>query len=238
MKLEVEVGHGLSEAIGEVGSKLRDAADAAVVATTNRMKNDMRGVIAAGLGDRAANTLRDDFFFGPHQEVIGWLFSKWWRTGARDGQKIDMIAVFECGGIIASPFGGALALPLPAAYNVLGLAAGSWRGRQPGKLTPQAVEIKLGQRLGIVKTKRGNLLLVARNVVRSRSSRGTVRAATYHDRRGRLRQRVGESAAVVPMFVLLRNMVLPRRVDFRAIRASAPQRLAENFLIEMAQRDL
>lgn len=240
MKVDIQIEHSVSEAIGEIGSRLRDAADAAVVSSTNHLKNDMREVIDRGLGSRASYALRSDFYFGKRMEVVGFVYSAWWRTAADGLDKIDMLAAFERGGLIGSPFGGALAVPLPAAYNALGLPAYSWRGRAPGnkQVTPQAIELALGQRLGIIKTRAGRLLLVARDVVRSFSSRATVRSATLIDRRGRQRRRRGTAAAMVPMFVLLRGTALPKRVDFRAIRATAPQRLAENFLVELAKRDL
>lgn len=241
MRLNVEVDSGFSEAVGAVGSALRDAADAAVEAVTEQIKGGMRVVIEAALGSRAANALRSRYYFGEHQEVRGLVHSKWWRTPAAGGAKVDMLGVFERGGVVASPFGGALAIPLPPAYNVMGLAAYSWRGRQMGSakaVTPQAVEIKLGQRLGIVKSKQGHILLVARDVVRSSSRRGTVRSGTFVDKRGRERTRRGTKVGLVPMFVLVRSMLLPKRLDFSAIRAGAGEKLTEKFLVELAKRDL
>lgn len=233
MKLEVTVDTTPLKEIGELGTPLRDAADAAVERQTRETQGEMRVEIARRLGSRAANALRSRLYLGRQQEVVGFIHSKWWRKRA-DGELIDMFAAFERGAEITGSRGQNIAIPLPAAFNILGLSAtrGSGRSRQKA-VTIQAVERKLGARLFVIK-RHGRFDLACARVgwlsalggIASRSRRKLARPATIGPASNRL----------LPLFVLTRSTRLPKRLDFSAVLSRADTKLTEKFIVELARR--
>lgn len=230
-------GPALQGQLEALGSAVQDAANRAVERQTGETVGAIRTQIAGRLSARASGTIASRLYLnrggenGPHGSVGGWIHSRWWRRPAGGGEQIDLLAAFARGGVILPRHGDALACPLPAAYNVLGLAAGYRRSRKP--VTPQAVETALDQDLFLVGRPGRPGLLCARGV--AISGRGTIRAARFRGRGIDLRRR-RTSDAVVPMFVLLRTTTLPKRLDFAQIRAAIPDGLAEKFVVELAAR--
>ena len=137
-----------------------------------------------------------------------------------------MFAAFEDGAVIAPARGQALAIPLPAAYAVVG------RGKK--RPTPKAIEVALNVKLFPLKTRRGNTLLAITpqsNAVAVSGRSSKIRAVRYikHTReRSFPTTRRGAAVRVpIPMFLLLRNTRLPKRLDFGQIRQDGEQGLAE-----------
>ena len=236
MKLEVTVDTTPLKEIGELGSPLRDAADAAVERQTEETKGQMRVEIARRLGSRAANALRSRLYLGRQQEVVGFIHSKWWKKRA-DGELIDMFAAFERGAEITGSRGQNIAIPLAAAYNILGMSAtrGSGRSRQKA-VTPEAVERRLGAKLFVLR-RRGRLdLLCARAGWLGALSAGV--ASRSRRKRGRP-STVGTAAnSPITCFALTKTNRLPKRLEFGPILQRADARLVEKFVVELARRDV
>ncbi|MFZ1425853.1 MAG: DUF6441 family protein [Geminicoccaceae bacterium] len=244
MDLDVSIDYAaLRQLFNQAGADLQDAANAAVVRQTEETRDQMRLQIAQRLGNRTANTLTSRTYIntadgpkGPAGSVGGFIFSRWWRRPVRGGDQIDLLAAFERGDAI-TPRGGGLAIPTPQAYLVVGASRGGGVKRRPP--TPAAVEAALGIKLFVLKRSGGQLALLCAKGVSTvnRGARGKIRAATYTNRKG-LSARRRQSEAVIPMFVLLKNSRLPRRLNFSSIETVAETALAEKLLIELAKRGM
>lgn len=247
VRVEVTAGAGQLQAeLERLGSAVQDAANAAVVRQTAETKDLMRGQVAAKLSPRAANALRSKEYvnapnsgLGVAGEVAGFIYSAWWRKDRKGGDNVDMFAAFERGDVVYAP-GKQLAIPLPAAYQVVGLPR-TGRGRK--RPTPQDVEAALDTDLFVLRRGGGRAsLLCARGVVRGapsgRKGARPIRAARYRNRKGGLTVRRGASAELIALFVLLRTARLPRRLNFAGIEGRSADRLAEKVLIEMGRRGL
>lgn len=227
----------LRRALETYGSDLQDAFSAAVVRQTEETKGAHRVQIAARLGSRAANALRGRVYPSTKsggQEyqglAAGFIYSAWKRRAAGGGPRIDLLAAFEDGASIRPVRGGALAVPLPAAYAVSGIP----RGRRP---TPDAVETALDQDLFIVARPGRPALLCAKDVAISGGRRRRISAARVRRKSGALGRR-RTANAIVPLFVLLKNSRLPKRLDFASVRERAAEGLSEKAIVEMARRGL
>lgn len=234
MNLDVKAELDALRTLAQSGPQFRDAANAAVMRQGDETKGAMRAHIEQRLSRRAAGTITSETHVGRDSAVAYYIHSRWWRRPARGGEAVDLLAAFERGDTIVPARGGALAMPLPAAYNVVGLSAGYRQARKAP--TPQAVEIALGgQQLFMLRSKRGNVLLCAKDVAISTGRRGSIRAGSYRNRKGKTVRRKGLTE-IVPMFVLLRNTRLPKRLDFSGIRAETASGLAEKLIVELGRR--
>lgn len=217
----------------QAGLSLQDAGNAAVIRQTDETKGAMRVQVAQRLSSRAANAIRSKRYVNSSTagqgDVAGFIFSAWWRKGRRTGEEIDMFQAFEDGAVIAPARGQALAIPLPAAYDAVG-------GRK--RPTPLAVEAALDTDLFVIKRPGRPALLAARDVSVRRTGRGRAKivARRYRGKGGALKIRRAPPV-VVPMFVLLRNTRLPKRLDFASIRQDGESGLAEKLLVELARRE-
>jgi hypothetical protein len=246
MKIEATYAKGVLEAeLVRLGSGVQDAASAAVLRQTEETKGVMRGQIAQRLSARAANALRSKRYVnapnsgrGTAGEVAGFIFSAWWRKDRQTGEDIDMFAAYERGDVIFSAK-GLLAVPLAAAYRVVGLAKGTRGGKR--RPTPVDVEAALDTDLFVLKRPGRNPLLCARGVVQGAPGRGgarPIRAARYRTKRGTLATRKGATGALVPLFVLLKTTRLPKRLDFDGIEERSAGRMAEHLIVELGRRGL
>lgn len=238
MKLALRTTGSLRRHLEAEGLVLEDAANAAVVRQTDETKGAMRVQIEARLSRRASFALRSKLYLdqgkGGQGTVGGYIFSAWWRKDRRGGANIDLFWAYENGAVVSSAGHQALAIPLPAAYAVAGLAPDA-RGRVRAP-KPVDVEAALNADLFVLQRPGQYALLCAKGIsTASRGKRGKLRAATYTNKRGlAARRRVDDS--VIPMFVLLKNTRLPRRLDFSSIVAAAEQGLEDKFLVELARR--
>lgn len=243
MNLEVKItGADLHAAFGKIGADLQTAANAAVRAQTSETLGRMRVHISQRLSERSANTITSKVYeneaAGPKGDagsVGGWIFSRWWRR-PRSGEQVDLLAAFERGDEVKPVRGRGLAIALPQAFAVAG--ASRLGGRKRQNPTPASVEQALGVKLFLLRRPGKLALLCATGVsTDSRGKRGKLRGASYVNKRG-LAARRRTSDRVIPMFVLLKNMRLPKRLDFAPIVEEGETRLAEKLLVELARRDM
>ena len=148
------------------------------------LKTAWRGQIAgAGLGRRLANTIRSQTFPGSGESL---------NAAALVWSKAPVIiGAHDTGPLIRSKDGFWLAIPTPAAGS-------STRG---GRITPGAWERRTGLRLRFVYRRSGPSLLVAEGRL---NTRGRAVAS---------RSRTGRGLTTVPIFLLVPQVKLPKRLD-------------------------
>jgi len=205
VKLTLDVAPDLVAAMAAEVRAGEKAVTAAMREAGTGLKTAWRGQItAAGLGRRLANSIRS-------------------QTYPKAGESLDaaalvwskapvIVGAHDTGPLIRSRSGFWLAIPLPAAGKSL-------RG---GKITPGEWERRRGLRLRFVYRRSGPSLLVAESRI---DSRGRARAS---------RSKTGRGVATVPIFLLVPQVRLPKRLDLArdAERAhdSVPGLIVANWL--------
>jgi hypothetical protein len=149
------------------------------------VKQDFRGQIeAAGLGRRLAGTIRSQVY--PRGGVSPNAAALIWSKAP------EIVGAHERGALIRSSSGFFLAIPTPAAG----------RGTRSARLTPGEWEARRGIRLRLVYRQNAPSLLVADGA--RLNARGLGVAS---------RSKTGRGAATVPIFILLPQVRLRKRID-------------------------
>lgn len=160
-------------------------------------------ITGAGLGQRLANTIRNQTY--PKAGVSLNAAALVWS------QAPVIIGAHEKGALIRGRNGLWLAIPLPAA----GKAA---RG---ARITPAQWEKKTGLRLRLVPRRIGPSLLVVEARV---SARGLAKVS---------KSKTGRGLATVPVFILVPQVKLPKRLDLmkdaEAVLQDLPEKIATNW---------
>lgn len=160
-------------------------------------------ITGAGLGQRLANTIRNQTY--PKAGASLNAAALVWS------QAPVIIGAHEKGALIRGRNGFCLAIPLPAA----GKAA---RG---ARITPAEWEKKTGLRLRLVPRRTGPSLLVAEARV---SARGLAKVS---------KSKTGRGLATVPVFILVPQVKLPKRLDLmkdaEAVLQDLPEKIATNW---------
>ena len=184
MKLKLDITPDLVAAVAAEVKAGEKAVTAAMREAGTGLKTAWRGQITgAGLGRRLANSIRS-------------------QTFPRSGESLDAVALVwskapvivgahDTGPLIRSKDGFWLAIPTEAAGRDL-------RG---GKITPGEWERRRGLRLRFVYRRRGPSLLVAEGRLNSRGLGVASRSKT------------GRGRTTVPIFLLVPQVKLPKRLD-------------------------
>ena len=160
------------------------AVSQAVSEAGNSVKSSWRAQITgAGLGQRLANTIRSEQF-PKGRPSLSAAAVVWSKAPV-------IIGAHDTGPLIRSRNGFWLAIPTPAAGKSL-------RG---GRITPREWERRNGLRPRFVYRRSGPSLLVAEGRLNTKG------------RAVRSRSRTGRGAATVPIFVLVPQVKLPKRLD-------------------------
>lgn len=161
---------------------------------------------------------------GDSLEPAGWVYVRGPRPGVTAiGTPASIILdAFEKGAAITAKRGRWLAIPTDAAGKRAPVAGAALRGRgsQQARITPEGFERRSGLKLRFVPSGPGRAMLVVDNAQRERSSRGA-RAVAYTGR-GRGAKLYGPAGRTIVVFVLVRMVRLPKRLDF-----TGPVRRAE-----------
>jgi hypothetical protein len=180
-----------------VTAGVRDAADG--------LKAELRGQITgADLGERLARTWRGEVYPKGQQSIAaaGFVWSK----------APGIVRVYEDGAVIRSTRGLFLAIPTDA-------AGGSGDGG--AKITPGGWERRTGQRLRFVYRRGAPSLLVADNLRARRGKRGGFARASA------AALRTGRGLITVPIFILLPQVTVKKRLDVAGAAARWQARLPE-----------
>ncbi|MBF0354964.1 MAG: hypothetical protein HQL43_07000 [Alphaproteobacteria bacterium] len=191
MRLEAALQGDLRKFLAEELKAGEAAVTAGIREATEGLKLDLRQqIIGAGLGQRLANTWRGEVYPKGQNSLraAGFIFSK----------APNIVRAYEEGAVIRSKNGTWLAIPTPAAGKY-------GDGRQ--KMTPGLWERMHGARLKFVYRRRGPSLLVAENQRARTGKRGGFAKASA----GSLR--TGRGLATVPMFILVPQVSIRKRLD-------------------------
>jgi hypothetical protein len=185
MKLKLDISPALVAMMAEEIAAGERAVSAAMRQAGTGLKGAWRGqIVAAGLGPRLANSIRSQTF--PKVGVSLNAAALVWSKAP------VIIGAHDAGPLIRSKNGFWLAIPTLAAGKALG-------GR---RITPAAWERKTGLRLRFVYRRNGPSLLVADGA--RINTRGLAAAS---------RSKTGRGQVTVPIFLLVPQVKLPKRLD-------------------------
>lgn len=207
-----------------------EAADAAVIETTEALKEAGRQQIAGRLSSRAGNLFAARYYLKQRGAdgnlgTVGYTHSRWWRRSA-SGQRVDILAEYETGATIRPVRGRRIAIPLPAAGQ-FGLGISGRRSR----ISPEAFERRTGLKLQPVQAKDGRIFLVVDGRLNSAGQ-----AAAFKGGRLTKTGRLKSGAASIPVFVLVPSATLPKRLDLAAIVDREQNNLGSRVLAEISRR--
>ncbi len=191
MRLSAAIEGDLKRFLAEEMKAAEEAVTAGVREGTDGLKQELRWQIAgAGLGQRLANTWRSEVYPKGARSIraAGLVFSK----------APNIVRVYEEGAVIRSRHGFFLAIPTPAAGRF---------GDGRRKMTPGLWERMHGARLRFVYRRRGPSLLVADNRRARTGRRGGFAKASERA------LRTGRGLVTVPMFLLVPQVTLRKRLD-------------------------
>lgn len=198
MKLRVAITPDL---FGLMEGELRvgeRAVSAAMREAGQGLKQSWRAQITgAGLGQRLANTIRNQTY--PKTGASLNAAALVWS------QAPEIVGAHERGAVIRAKSGLWLAIPLPAAG----------RGARGARITPADWERKRGLRLRLVPRRNAPSLLVAD----ARLSAGGLAKLS--------RSKTGRGLASIPIFLLVRQVGLPKRLDLERDARAAQERLPD-----------
>lgn len=194
MRLGVQISGNVGDILEAERRKGARAAKTVMGSVANEIKMAWRAQVGAAFGTRLANTIRSQAY--PRSgNSLGAAAMVWTRAP-------KILAAFERGAVIRARNGLFLAVPLPA--------AGSGPGGQ--RLTPAEWERRRGIKLRFLARPGLPPLLVAHVRLNKRGLGVEARA------------RYGRGRRVVPIFVLLPQVTLRKRLDL----LNTAQRLARN----------
>ncbi|PRX29008.1 hypothetical protein SAMN05216257_10489 [Meinhardsimonia xiamenensis] len=200
MRLELREVAGAAAAMREVVRDGERAVTRGVHGAGAELKAAWRAQIQrAGLGRRLANSIRSQGY--PREgESIRAAALVWSRAS-------HIVGTFDDGAVVRARGGRFLAIPLPAAGRGRG-------GRRP---SPREFEARTGIRLRFIRRRSGGGILVAEGRLNKRG------------RAMRSRSKTGRGLASIPVFVLVPQVRLEKRLDLdrdtRRIEAEIPGRI-------------
>jgi hypothetical protein len=184
MKLKLDVTPDLVAAMAAEVKAGEKAVTAAMREAGTGLKTAWRGQITvAGLGQRLANRIRAQVY-PANRPSLSAAALVWSKAPV-------IVGAHDTGPLIRSRNGFWLAIPTEAAG----------RGLRGGQITPGEWERRTGLRLRFVYRRSGPSLLVAESRI---DSRGRARAS---------RSKTGRGVATVPIFLLVPQVKLPKRLD-------------------------
>lgn len=215
-----DIARGLEEDLARIQT-------AAVRENTMLFRDDLRAETIAGLTSfRLSRAWRMKIYptMTDSLDPAGWV----WIRGPRPGSVSSgtaaavLIDAFEKGVAITARRGGWLAIPTDAAGKRAPLPGNALRGRgsQQARVTPEGFERRTGLKLRFVPKGPGKALLVVDGAQRERKSG---RASVYRPK-GRGSKLYGPSGRTIVVFVLLRQVRLPKRLDLQGPVLRAEQR--------------
>ncbi|ATC34106.1 hypothetical protein CA606_18200 [Caulobacter vibrioides] len=207
-----DIASGLEDDLAQIQTRaMREA--------VTLFRDDLRAETQAGLmSARLPKVWRMKAYpeVGASLDPAGWVYVRGPRLGAPTvgTPAAVLLDAFEKGVAISARRGGWLAIPTDAAGKRAPVPGAPTRGRgsQQARITPAGFERRTGMNLRFVPQGPAKALLVVDNAQRERSSRGS-RAVPYTGR-GRGAKLYGPAGRTIVVFTLLRQVRLPKRLDF------------------------
>lgn len=191
MRLSAAIEGDLTRFLSDELKAGEDAVTAGIREATDSLKLDLRQqIVGTGLGQRLANTWRSEVYPKGQRSIraAGLVFSK----------APNIVRAYADGAVIRSKHGFFLAIPTPAAGKY---------GDGKQKMNPGLWERLHGARLKFVYRRRAPSLLVAESLRARTGKRGGFAKA------GASALRTGRGLATVPMFILVPQMTIKKRLD-------------------------
>ena len=191
MRLSAAIQGDLNRFLADELKAGEEAVTAGIREATEGLKQDLRRqIVGAGLGKRLANTWRGEVYPKGQNSIraAGMVFSK----------APDIVRAYADGAVIRSRHGFFLAIPTAAAGKY---------GDGRKKMTPGLWERMRGQRLRFVYRRGVPSLLVADNLRARSGKRGGFAKASASALRS------GRGLATVPMFILVPQVTVRKRLD-------------------------
>ncbi|MBI4968177.1 MAG: hypothetical protein HZC25_08685 [Rhodospirillales bacterium] len=191
MRLSAAIEGDLTRFLTDELKAGEDAVTAGIREATDGLKLDLRQqIVGAGLGQRLANTWRSEIYPKGQSSIraAGLVFSK----------APDIVRAYADGAVIRSRHGFFLAIPTPAVGKC---------GDGKQKMNPGLWERMHGARLKFVYRRRGPSLLVAESLRARTGKRGGFAKASASA------LRTGRGLATVPMFILVPQVTIKKRLD-------------------------
>lgn len=200
MRLDIDVRGSLDKILLTETKAAERAVTTAVATSGVGVQQDWRAQVqAAGLGGRLSNSVRLQVF-PPHKMSMNAAALVWAKAP-------HILEAFERGAVIRAKSGQWLAIALPA--------SGIKRGNRKAE-TPAEWQFRTGRKLRFVPTGPGRALLVADDVRMNKAG------LAVRSRRKVRRDGIKTGQVSAPIFVLIRQAKMPKRLNlFAGVNAAA-----------------
>ncbi len=221
MKLSVQIDGDLSKILEQEIKDTQNAVTTGVRKTGEGLKSELRAQVAsAGLGRRLANAVRLNVYpdRGSSLSAAAWVYARPSKGGR--GGAADIMSAFEEGSLIRR--GGSQYLAIPTDH----VPRRGGRRMTPHDLQSGTKFGGFGRDLEVVPTNRPGVLLLVLPIVRANNGK-SLRPVT-----GR-RIKAGKHVEWIPMFILVRQVQIPRLLDWRGPAESWGARLPDEVIRAM-----
>ena len=205
MKFDLKIEGDFKRIFADDLKTASDAITSAVTKAGNGLKSDLRTqLINAGLGRKLANSVRLNIYPKSRQSLdsAAFVFARPGKGGR--GGAADIVAAFEEGSLIQRQGGRYLAIPTEHVPR----KSGSGRRMTPSEMQASIKSGGFGQDLKLVPTNRPGIMLLVLPVVRSGASQRPKPVSAR-------RLQKGGKAEWIAMFILTRQVQMPRLLDWR-----------------------
>ena len=206
MKINVSINGDLAKILAADAKTAESAVTAAVRKVGDSLKSELRAQIAsAGLGRRLANAVRSNIYpeKGESLSAAAFVYARPGKGG--HGGAANIVAAFEDGSLIRANGGTYLAIPT----EHVPMKSSPRRPMTPAELKASVKLGGFGQEFKLVPTNRPGVVLLVMPVIRSVNGK-SLRPATPR------RLSAGQAQEWVAMFILVRQVQMPRLLDCKA----------------------
>lgn len=196
LNIVVTVENDVPRRMGTRVARMERAVKTAVAGATLQLKTAWRQDVAAKLGARLGNAVRAEVYPEGQDSLnaAGLVFTR----------APKVIGAHERGAVIRAQSGTYLAIPLPAAG--------------PGRLTPAEWQFRTGRKLQLVPAGPGRRYPM---LVTAGGARLNTGGRAVASKRRRRKDGVLTGETTIPVFVLVRQVKLPKRLNLKAAALSA-----------------
>ncbi|MCD6072267.1 MAG: hypothetical protein K0R61_2373 [Microvirga sp.] len=223
--ITVSVDKDIVTLMAALGAKVRDAANEAVVNTTEQAKRRSQEAVAAALTPRAGNLIGSDSYLNNEageREVVGFTHSRWFRA-PRGGKTVGASSRLKANDVLALHASGGTILPANKGWLRLSFMGRLLRRSDGAQLSYKDPDIDVIP----ITTKSGKTALL---VVDRRGGATAPRGMRGNKRPPRARGKAIE--------ILLKDVQIPQRIQMAPVVQYSERRLAENFIVSLAKRRL
>ena len=227
MKINVSINGDLAKILATDAKAAEGAVTTAVRKVGDGLKSELRAqVVGAGLGRRLANAVRSNIYpeKGESLSAAAFVYARPGKGG--HGGAANIVAAFEDGSLIRANGGTYLAIPT----EHVPMKSSPRRPMTPGELKASVKSGGFGQELKIVPTNKPGVVLLVMPVIRSANGKG-LRPVTPR------RISAGQAQEWVAMFILVRQVQMPRLLDWKTPAENWGSRLEGAVLSEWEARE-